>query len=750
MSHAEARARTRRPRGEARLTLALWFAIVVVAVPLQHVVAGGLWQLGAALLPALLLGAGFALRRLRVPALGVTLIELAVWAGVVTAAFLPNASFLAVIPTGAAVDEVPRLIEVAANEIFIGIAPLHPTLAISFTIVASLGLVTVALDHVVITARMPLLAAAALAMVWLIPTIAVPADVDPVAFVLLATAVLYLIRAETRTREASVMASRSGGVTTVALTIGAVAIVGTLVVAPALPAPSGAVAGAGGAASIDASLDLGRDLRRRSDLPVLTLRSDAPQPPNLRVTTLSIFDGDVWQPDRMRSVPLSDGGLPPVSVADGIRTVEYRTTVAISQLSSAYLPVSYPAVDVTGLEGVWRSVPYSRTVLSSQSNAQGQHYEVVTHVPRPTLEQIRAASATSRDALVDVYSLPEGTPAVVGELARQVTAEATTDYDRLIALQSWFRGPDFTYSLDTPVREGFDGSGVDAVAAFLDAKAGYCVHFASAFALMARSLGMPSRVVVGFLPGALTGDSVDGQRVAQVTTGQLHAWPEVEFDGIGWVAFEPTKGLGSATRFTSAGTLGDDTGSPATDATAAPTPTTTSTADAGERPADSLDEASGAAARRVDLRTPLAIVATIVVLVCAPACAAWGRRRLRQRRGTVEAAWRLVQDGAVDLGVAVPAAESPRRFAARLIEAHGAPRAEMSRLVASVERVGYARSEAADEAAARGRQAMADAEAVRRGMLTAAGAGARARALVLPRSLVIRPGSAFADRDRPA
>ena len=75
------------------------------------------------------------------------------------------------------------------------------------------------------------------------------------------------------------------------------------------------------------------------------------------------------------------------------------------------------------------------------------------------------------------------------------------------------------------------------------------MHFAGAFALMARTLGMPSRIVVGFLPGEFTGDTVDGQRVAEVTTGQLHAWPEVYFEGVGWVAFEPTKSLGTPTRF---------------------------------------------------------------------------------------------------------------------------------------------------------------------------------------------------------
>src|SRR5690606_8316283 len=128
----------------------------------------------------------------------------------------------------------------------------------------------------------------------------------------------------------------------------------------------------------------------------------------------------------------------------------------------------------------------------------------------------------------------------IAETADEVTAEATNDYDRLIALQAWFRGPEFAYSLDAPVADGFDGTGADAVAEFLDVREGYCVHFASAFAIMARTLDMPSRIVVGFLPGVNTNETVDGERVGAVSTSMVHAWPEVHFDGIGWVAFEPT------------------------------------------------------------------------------------------------------------------------------------------------------------------------------------------------------------------
>ena len=113
------------------------------------------------------------------------------------------------------------------------------------------------------------------------------------------------------------------------------------------------------------------------------------------------------------------------------------------------------------------------------------------------------------------------------------------------------------------MEEGFDGSGTDAVAKFLEVREGYCIHFASAFALMARTLGMPSRIVVGYLPGTATTDAIDRDTVYAVSSSQLHAWPEVLFDGIGWVPFEPTNGLGVATAFSPAGTSPNGADNPA-------------------------------------------------------------------------------------------------------------------------------------------------------------------------------------------
>ncbi|MFV4913396.1 DUF4129 domain-containing protein, partial [Microbacterium lacticum] len=116
-------------------------------------------------------------------------------------------------------------------------------------------------------------------------------------------------------------------------------------------------------------------------------------------------------------------------------------------------------------------------------------------------------------------------------------------------------------------------------------------------------------------------------------------------------------------------------------------------------------------------------------------------------------AWRAVQDTAIDLGVSVPSSESPRALGARLVARHGAPAAEMSRLVAAIERASYAPPAGAAvdtrsmDAEASRATPFDDAAQIRRAMLAAVGARERVRAIVLPRSLVIRPGSAFADRD---
>ncbi|MET0780845.1 MAG: DUF3488 and transglutaminase-like domain-containing protein, partial [Microbacterium sp.] len=691
--------RQTRRGADLTLTIGVLIAVFAALLPLMRVVRPSSWLLGAIVLAVAVLAAGYIARRYRLPALAVSLVEASVWVVFMMLVFLRDTALLWVIPTPETVRALPGLLALAGEEIAVGAAPLDASMALSLLIVGATGLLTIIVDHVVLTARMPLLAAIGLIAVSLIPSIAVQGEVDIMAFVLLAAAILFLMRADTRSREEPLdrEATRSAGVPATALGIGAIAVVVSLVAVPLLPQPvvragSGTL---GSGPGIDATLRLGDDLRRPREVELLRVRSTAPTAPYLRATTLSQLEGSAWEPDKVRTVPLENelalGGVP---VDEDIRLSEYVTTVEVLNLSSQWLPVAFPAVSVNGLQGRWSAAPYNRTVISQAATTQGQSYEVVTNVPKPTLEQIRERSAGGQDQRDGTTALPADMSPIVGDLALEVTAAAANDYDALVALQAWFRSSEFKYSLDAPVEEGFDGSGTDAVARFLEVREGYCVHFASAFALMARTLGMPSRIVVGYLPGAATSDAIERETVYSVSSGQLHAWPEVYFEGIGWVPFEPTNGLGVPTSFTPAGSTPGGADDPT-----APSPAPSSSASLG--PGQLLEDPDGGqngaeAGSTTTVVNPLPALSVMLGILLALAIPAFIRElRRRQmlasaRSGDAAAAWLAVQDAAIDLGIDVPASETPRTLGTRLVERHGAPAVEMSLLISAIERASYA------------------------------------------------------------
>ena len=150
------------------------------------------------------------------------------------------------------------------DEIVLGAAPLDPTLSLSFVVVGGMGLLAIIIDHVVVTARMPLLATVGIVTVSLIPSLAVPGGVDVSGFV-----VLFLMRAETMLREepAEQSSEYTAGVPATAIGIGAIAVVVAGVATPMLPQPvPRGGAGIGSGPGIDATLQLGDDLRRPQEV----------------------------------------------------------------------------------------------------------------------------------------------------------------------------------------------------------------------------------------------------------------------------------------------------------------------------------------------------------------------------------------------------------------------------------------------------------------------------------------------------
>lgn len=751
----------RRRRDATLLTVGLFAAIAAALLPVFSVIAPGAWVVGAVSTTAAVLGAGLVVRVTRLPAVFATVAEIVVGVVLLTAIFGRSSAILGVIPTPATFGTVPGLLAGASDEIRTGVAPVVAQTGLSFLLVAAVAGLAVVLDHVVLTARMPLLAGVGLVAVSLIPTIAIPSDVDIVAFVLLAAALLFLLRVDTRARTAASSRPRGGsprvvGISATALGVAAVAVIVAVVATPLLPQPGlrFATGGTGGiGTTINPNLELGNDLRQPREVDVLSVRTTAPTAPYLRAVTLSRFDGSVWQPDSSDTVPVPSEGavFEPVAVDGDITVADYTTTVTVDQLDSPWLPVPYPASTVTGLNGDWLGMPQNRTVVTRAGSTREQVYEVQADVPRPTLEQIRSRSVGGADLDPALTSLPGDVPAVIGDTAREVTAGAQSPYDQLAALQTWFRSSQFRYSLDAPVDSGFDGAGLDAVADFLQVRAGYCVHYASAFAVMARSLGMPARIVIGYLPGTATSSSPEDGSEYTVTSSQLHAWPEVSFEGIGWVPFEPTNSLGVPTNFASGSGSGGST-TPDTPEQDAAAPEDAPSTAPSQAPRPDIDAQNGPGVvtggrASTSWVAPSLVGAALLVLLIVPSVVRVLRRNRRltaARAGDAVAAWRALQEEAIDLGIPASGAESPRAFAARLVADHGVDAADVGLLRTAVERVSYA-EDAVDPASG---PALAGAvERLRTRLRAGVPPTRRLVAVLLPRSLVVRPGAVEAERE---
>ena len=118
----------------------------------------------------------------------------------------------------------------------------------------------------------------------------------------------------------------------------------------------------------------------------------------------------------------------------------------------------------------------------------------------------------------------------------EVTKDAENDYEKCKALENAFIGTNFKYTR-TPDLPPEDKHFLDYF--LLESYSGYCTYYATAFTLLVRELGLPSRYVQGFM----VFDTELGKRPVTVRNTMAHAWPEVYFEGIGWISFEPTPGF---------------------------------------------------------------------------------------------------------------------------------------------------------------------------------------------------------------
>ncbi|HEY7195847.1 MAG TPA: transglutaminaseTgpA domain-containing protein [Gaiellaceae bacterium] len=313
---------------------------------------------------------------------------------------------------------------------------------------------------------------------------------------------------------------------------------------------------------------------------VLKIKEDGPRRALYwRATTLDEYNGTSWNETSSLSgtkpasdeidVATGDPLLPP-EAKDRNKWVKQEVSneaLRDNHLIGASQPVRWEP---------GTSLAYQRgpggTIFLNGNLRQGQHYTVWSYAPRPTASQLNRAGTDypkdmperyfeplqglrvprlgdpNQDAfMTQLFNAPpdaftaENKP--LYELAKRLTAKATTPYGAAAVLEAWFRNPSaggFTYDQHPPQPSGigFQAPLLDFV---LRTRKGYCQHFAGAMALMLRFLGVPARVAAGFTSGRYDADS----KTWTVTDRNAHAWVEVYFPGYGWLPFDPTPGRGT-------------------------------------------------------------------------------------------------------------------------------------------------------------------------------------------------------------
>jgi transglutaminase-like putative cysteine protease len=159
-------------------------------------------------------------------------------------------------------------------------------------------------------------------------------------------------------------------------------------------------------------------------------------------------------------------------------------------------------------------------------------YVVQSRVPQATVRQLMAVSQTYPSFVVDRYlQLPRRLPERVRTLANEIVQDADSTYEKALAIQSYLR--QFPYDLEVPVPP----AGRDVVDFFLfDVQRGYCDYYASAFVVLGRAVGIPTRLAIGYAMGGYNYE----RNCYRVVERDAHSWPEVYFGEYGWIPFEPT------------------------------------------------------------------------------------------------------------------------------------------------------------------------------------------------------------------
>ncbi|GAB4104424.1 hypothetical protein GCM10028790_34430 [Micromonospora taraxaci] len=245
----------------------------------------------------------------------------------------------------------------------------------------------------------------------------------------------------------------------------------------------------------------------------------------IRLAVLSDYDGVTW---RVGATYRNAGRILPAATPPEASTVgTVRQQITVAELSGRLLPAVATPREVSGARVAYD--PASGTLIRPEGLTPGLRYEVTSAEEHPDSNLLGTANVPAGDEVARVLRVADGVPDPMRKLAAQLAEENGAPFARALAIEQ-FLAEHYRVVADAPSGHAYPNLGF-----FLfgprngGGQEGTSEQFAAAFAVLGRLSGLPTRVVVGFRTG--------GQ--GPVLAGDAYAWPEVLFDGLGWVPFDP-------------------------------------------------------------------------------------------------------------------------------------------------------------------------------------------------------------------
>jgi transglutaminase-like putative cysteine protease len=667
-----------------------WLAVILTSLSFFPALEDKSYLPKAALMTGLLIGLGIVLRALRAPGWAVFGIQVVALIELFLLRYGDQLKF-GVLPTRATFDGIEALVRGGFDTAQKYPAPAPPDAGLLLMVLFAICLVAIVVDAIALgLGRVPLAGLPLLAL-YTIPVAALPDGVPFFAFVPGAAAYIAMITSDERDRLAhwGRLVSRNSatqeqspldtsGLHSTGRQVSFLALTIAVILPIFIPALSSSILdggngqgngnGPGRVLSFeDPLVSLKNALKREDPVDLLRIRADN-RPYYIRLVVLNNPGPDAWTAtptDLSTTIPLTGQQLLPRPTGQGDDVLTHSFDETISLLDdfpgdSQWLPVPF-GLNSSDVQAPFAYVSADQTVTGRASDAilDVTSYDVNVDKPMPTASQLKEAGTPPPDIMLKYASVPSGVPEGIQATAEEVTTAAQDEYDQAVLLQSYFRRyGDFRYDLNV----GY-GSGYDAMTDFLTDKVGFCQQYAATMAMMARTLGIPSRVVVGFLMPA---GPIDDNGEWTFNSNNVHAWPELYFEGVGWVQFEPTPGLAAPYPLYAGSSAGPKiTTPPPTEDTATAGPGRETPSESA-RPTTNNDSGSGSGSGPGALPSRGGLVLLVVVaLLFVPAGLRHAVRRARLTRpldggAAAEAAWLEVRDHVRDLRLPWTGSMTPR------------------------------------------------------------------------------------------